>query len=143
MLRLSALLFASALLAQAADLASPAGLWRTFDDKTGKARGLVRIYEEDGAFWGKVEAALDPARAGRKCDACTDERKGQPVVGMVILRNMKKDGSEFTGGDILDAENGSVYRCKFKLSDGGRKLVVRGFLGVSLFGRSQTWTREP
>lgn len=55
---------------------------------------------------------------------------------------MKQAGNEYHGGDILDLDNGSVYRCKFKLIDGGKQLSVRGYLGFSLFGRSQTWTRE-
>jgi len=61
---------------------------------------------------------------------------------MVVVRRMKKEGDEYTGGDILDPKNGSVYRCKMHLIDQGRKLSVRGYLGVSLFGRSQTWIRE-
>jgi uncharacterized protein (DUF2147 family) len=61
---------------------------------------------------------------------------------MVIMRNMKKRGSEYVGGDILDPDTGQVYRCKFTLADGGQKLVVRGFIGISLLGRSQTWLRQ-
>jgi uncharacterized protein (DUF2147 family) len=62
---------------------------------------------------------------------------------MVIIRNMRKNGAEFSGGDILDPDNGSVYRCKMRLTDDGTKLIVRGFVGFSLLGRSQTWFREP
>lgn len=142
-MKLALLALAAASLSLFAADAPLAGKWKTYDEKTGKPKSIVSIYEENGAFSGKVEAGLDPTRAGRRCDACTDERKGQPIVGMVIIRNMKKTGDEFTGGDILDPENGNVYRCKLKLSSDGRKLTVRGFLGVSLFGRSQIWTREP
>jgi len=122
---------------------TPVGLWKTVDDKTGKPRSIVRIYEENGKFFGCVEASLNPERAGRRCDKCTDERKGQLIVGMVIVRGLLKDGNEFTGGDILDPDNGKIYHCKLKLKEQGTQLVVRGYLGASLFGRSQTWTREP
>ncbi|HVP65283.1 MAG TPA: DUF2147 domain-containing protein [candidate division Zixibacteria bacterium] len=119
---------------------SPVGLWKTFDDKTGEAKSLVRIYEQNGHYFGKVEKTLRP-NAKQTCDKCKDDLKDKPIVGMVVMRNMKADGDEFTGGDILDPENGSVYKCKFKLEDGGKKLRVRGFIGFSMLGRSQTWER--
>ena len=121
--------------------ATPAGRWRTFDDKTGKAKAIIVLYEEKGLLFGRVETLVDPD-AVKICDKCSDERKGQPVTGMVVVRRMKKDGEEYTGGDILDPKNGSVYRCKMRLVDQGRKLSVRGYLGLSLFGRSQTWIRD-
>jgi uncharacterized protein (DUF2147 family) len=136
------LLCLSALALRAADsAATPAGRWRTFDDKTGKAKSIILLYEEKGLLFGRVETLVDPD-AVKICDKCSDERKGQPVTGMVVVRRMKKDGEEYTGGDILDPKNGSVYRCKMRLIDQGRKLSVRGYLGLSLFGRSQTWVRD-
>jgi uncharacterized protein (DUF2147 family) len=120
---------------------SPVGLWKTIDDKTGKAKALVRIYEEDGKLFGKIVSTLLP-NAKKVCEACSDERKGQPIIGMVIMRNMKADGGVYDGGDILDPDNGSVYGCKMHVEDGTR-LVVRGFIGFSLLGRSQTWERQP
>jgi len=140
-LRAGALFCFTAFAIHAADL-TPVGRWRTVDDKTGKPRSIVRIYEENGQFFGRVEESLNPATAGRKCDKCTDDRKDQPIVGMVIIRSLKKDGEEFKGGDILDPDNGKVYSCKLRVKDHGSKLSVRGYLGASLFGRSQTWTRE-
>jgi uncharacterized protein (DUF2147 family) len=135
-------LSALALRAAPADSAStPAGRWRTFDDKTGKAKAIILLYEEKGLLFGRVETLVDPD-AVKICDKCTDERKGQPVTGMVVVRRMKKDGEEYTGGDIVDPKNGSVYRCKMRLVEQGRKLTVRGYLGISLFGRSQTWIRD-
>ena len=135
-------LSALALRAAPADsAATPAGRWRTFDDKTGKAKAIIVLYEEKGLLFGRVETLVDPD-AVKICDKCSDERKGQPVTGMVLVRRMKKDGDEYTGGDILDPKNGSVYRCKMRLVDQGRKLSVRGYLGFSLFGRSQTWVRD-
>jgi uncharacterized protein (DUF2147 family) len=138
----AALIAASTALAQ---VDSPAGLWRTIDDKTGKERSFIRITESSGVFEGKVEKLLnrqpddDPDGLCRKCDG---ERKDKPIVGMTILWGLKKDGDQFAGGEILDPKNGKVYRAKMKLVDGGRKLEVRGFIGVSLLGRSQTWQRE-
>ena len=135
-------LSALALRAAPADsAATPAGRWRTFDDKTGKAKAVILLYEEKGLLFGRVETLVDPD-AVKICDKCSDERKGQPVTGMVVIRRMMKDGDEYTGGDILDPKNGSVYRCKMRLVEQGRKLSVRGYLGLSLFGRSQTWVRD-
>ena len=122
---------------------SPVGLWKTTDDKTGKPKGLVRVWEDHGGFFGKVEKALNPKEADQVCDLCKDERRNKPVVGMVILRHMRKTGvNDYTGGDILDPDEGKVYRCKFHLEDGGRTLIVRGYIGFSLLGRSQTWQRQ-
>ena len=120
--------------------ATPVGRWRTVDDKTGQPRSIVRIWEENGHFFGRVEQSLNPARAGRRCDKCTDERKDQLIVGMTIIRGLEENGDEYAGGDLLDPDNGKLYRCKLKLK--GNILTVRGYLGASLFGRSQTWTRE-
>jgi uncharacterized protein (DUF2147 family) len=123
---------------------SPLGLWKTIDDNTGKPRGLVRIVEVNGEYQGKVEKIFpkpgeDP---DPKCEKCDGARRNQPVIGMTILWGLTKQGDEYQGGEILDPENGKVYRAKMKLIDAGRKLEVRGFIGFSLFGRSQTWMRE-
>jgi uncharacterized protein (DUF2147 family) len=139
--------FAALVCAVCAGLALPAdvipvtGLWKTFDDNTGQARGLVRIYAEGGRIFGRIEGGVDPREAQRVCNLCTDERRDQPLRGMVILRGLRAEGDEYVDGDILDPDNGKVYRCKVRLEDGGRKLVVRGYIGISLFGRSQTWER--
>jgi uncharacterized protein (DUF2147 family) len=126
-------------IAAAAD--APLGLWKTFDDKTGNARAIVRIYEENGKLFGRIEQSFTPGADKRVCEVCTDERKNQPILGLLIIRNMKSSDGEYNGGDILDPESGSVYRCKFHLEDGGKHLVVRGFIGISLLGRTQTWAR--
>jgi uncharacterized protein (DUF2147 family) len=126
--------------AGAADL-SPVGKWKTFEEGTGRPKSIVQIYDQNGAVFGKVEQGLIPERAGRKCDKCSDDRKGQPIVGMVIIRGLKAKGDEYAGGDILDPENGSVYSCKLKVVENGKKLSVRGFKGVSMLGRSQVWER--
>ncbi|HEY3850913.1 MAG TPA: DUF2147 domain-containing protein [Steroidobacteraceae bacterium] len=121
---------------------SPIGEWKTFDDKTGQARAIVRIYEQDGKVFGKIERSLTPGAEHRVCTACTDYRKDQPMLGLIIIRNMKPTDDGYAGGDILDPESGSVYRCKFHLEEGGAKLVLRGFIGISLLGRTQIWQRQ-
>jgi uncharacterized protein (DUF2147 family) len=121
---------------------SPVGLWKTVDDKTHKARGVIRLYEQNGEIFGRIETSFDPKEAADICDLCEGERKNKPIIGLVVLRHMKDDGGVWDGGDILDPETGSVYHCRMKLEDNGTRLVVRGFVGVSLFGRSQTWFRE-
>jgi uncharacterized protein (DUF2147 family) len=126
----------------AADLNSPIGRWKTFDDKTGHARGIVRIYEQDGKFFGRLEQSFTAGADTRVCSVCTDDRKNQPIIGLMIIRNVKLENGEYGGGDILDPDTGSVYHCKFHLEQGGARLVVRGFIGFSLLGRSQTWQRE-
>jgi uncharacterized protein (DUF2147 family) len=125
-----------------AESTSPVGVWRTFDDKTGNARAIVRIYEQDGKLFGRIEQSFVPGAEHRVCVACTDDRKNQPIVGLVIIRNIKPEGNEFAGGDILDPESGSVYRCKMHLEQGGTRLILRGYIGFSLLGRTQTWQRQ-
>jgi uncharacterized protein (DUF2147 family) len=128
--------------ALAADSMSPVGLWKTFDDKTGQARALVRIYEQGGKLFGRIEQSFTPGGETRVCVPCSDERKNQPIIGLIIIRNIKQDGNDYSGGDILDPESGSVYRCKMHLEEGGRILALRGYIGISLLGRSQTWQRQ-
>ena len=131
-----------AITSRAADAQSPIGVWKTIDDKTGKPRALVRIYVQDGKYFGKIEQSFTPGAETSVCSECSDERKNQPIIGLLIIRNVTLKDGEYGGGDILDPDNGSVYRCKFHLEDGGTVLVVRGFIGFSLLGRSQTWHRE-
>lgn len=122
---------------------SPAGLWKSIDDNTGKPRSLIRISEANGEYSAVIEKGLLSTDTGEAvCDKCTDERKGQRIVGMTIVKGIKQKGGHFEGGEILDPENGKIYRCKMKLDETGNKLEVRGFIGISLFGRSQIWTRE-
>jgi uncharacterized protein (DUF2147 family) len=120
---------------------SPAGLWKTFDDRTHKARGTVRIYEENGVFFGRIESSFNAAEYRERCDKCAGDRKDAPIIGLIIMRGMAIHGPEYDGGDILDPESGYVYKCRFALSGDGEKLFVRGFLGLSIFGRTQTWIR--
>ena len=117
------------------------GLWRTVDDRTGQPKGEVRIFSRDGSLYGQIVHVFDRKDAASRCDACRDDRRGQTIEGLIILRAMKRVDGEYRGGDILDPDTGRVYRCKMRLIDGGQRLALRGFLGVSLLGRTQTWTR--
>ncbi|HTH62833.1 MAG TPA: DUF2147 domain-containing protein [Paraburkholderia sp.] len=140
---LAGLLLATTL-AASAQTSTPVGVWQTIDDHTGQPKALVQIVEDgDGTLSGKVIKGLNPdEQPGRRCTACTGARKDQPIVGMTIIDGMKKTDDGWDGGHILDPENGKTYRCKMHVEDGGRKLVVRGYIGVSLLGRSQTWNRQ-
>ena len=131
-----------AMSAYSAELTSPIGVWKTFDDKTGNARAIVRIYEQDGKLYGRIEQSFTPDAETRLCAVCTDERKNQPIIGLIIVRNMKPDGDEYSGGDILDPDSGTVYRCKMHVEQNGTRLIVRGYIGFALLGRSQTWQRQ-
>lgn len=127
--------------AHAADLS---GVWQTTDDKTGKPRSLVRIVETAGEYSAIVEKGLLATDTGDAvCDKCTDERKGQKIIGMTIAKHLKKstNSNVYDSGEILDPENGKTYKCKMTLSPNGNELEVRGFIGFSLLGRSQTWKR--
>lgn len=130
--------------AWAADNSSPVGLWKNIDDETGKPKALIRITETNGVLEGKIEKLFRPADQDQnpKCIKCTDVRKDQPIIGMTILSGLKKDGDEYNGGQILDPNNGKVYKSKAELKDGGKKLSVRGYIGTPMLGRSQVWERQ-
>ncbi|WP_428246413.1 DUF2147 domain-containing protein [Ferrovibrio sp.] len=133
--------------AEAADLASPVGTWRTIDDETGSERSVVEIAEVGGELQGRiVKIFLRPdEKPDPVCDKCEGERKDRPVIGMTFLWGLKPDGSsktEWAGGAILDPKNGKVYNAKAVLADGGQTLRVRGYIGTPLLGRSQVWKRE-
>jgi len=124
--------------------ANPVGLWKTIDDTSGEPKALVRIALDGGVLTGTIEKLFrkpgeDP---NPKCDKCEGARKDQPITGMQILSGLKPDGDEWAGGEILDPNNGKVYRAKARLADDGKKLEVRGFIGISLLGRTQVWQRE-
>ena len=123
---------------------SPVGLWRTISDKDGVAQSEVRIVDTAGVVSGKVEKITDPkAKPGEKCVECKDERKDQPILGMEILRGLKKvDGKDvWEGGTVVEPATGTVYRAKVTPIDGGAKLEFRAYVGAPLFGRTATWIR--
>ena len=123
--------------------ATPVGLWKTIDDDGKTEKSLVRISESGGVLTGRIEKLLDPtAKPDAVCDKCTDERKGKPVVGLTILRNLKRsadDAEWWDGGDVTDPNNGKVYKVRVRTIEEGRKLQMRGYIGP--FYRTQTWIR--
>lgn len=123
---------------------NPVGLWRTIDDKSGKEKSLVRVSESNGQLQITVEKLFrEPGEEPNPlCDKCPGEKKNKPVIGMQIGSGLKKDGDVWSGGEILDPQNGKTYKCKVWLEDKGKKLHVRGFIGVSVLGRTQVWVRE-
>ena len=120
---------------------SPAGLWKTIDDDGKTEKSLVRITDHGGVLTGRIEKVLDPtSKSDAVCDKCTDERKGQPIVGLTILRNLKKgDEGWWEGGDVIDPNNGKTYTARVRTVEDGRKLQMRGYVGP--FYRTQTWIR--
>jgi uncharacterized protein (DUF2147 family) len=127
-----------------ADEKSPIGLWQISDDVSGKPRALVRITESNGALQGKIEKAFPRPDEGPnpKCGKCEGANRDAPIIGLMILSGLTKEGDGYVGGQILDPDNGKVYRSKMRLTDNGNKLDVQGYIGVPLFGRSQTWLRQ-
>lgn len=123
--------------------ASPVGYWRTIDDKTGEAKAIVSITERNGELSGKVVRLLN--REGEEpnptCDECPGERKGRPVKGMTILWGLTKEGDEWSDGTILDPSTGDTYDATVEVTEEGRELDVRGYIGFSFIGRTQTWER--
>ncbi|HEY5803081.1 MAG TPA: DUF2147 domain-containing protein [Lysobacter sp.] len=144
--KLLALLFLAALpLTNAlAQTPAPVGHWTTIDDKTQKPKSIVEIYQaKDGSLAGRVSDVLQSDRGPNPvCDKCSGDRKDKPVKGMVILWGIKQKGDTWEGGQILDPASGKVYSVKVTPVDGGKKLEVRGFMGFSLLGRTQTWVRK-
>ena len=124
-------------------LNSPAGRWKTIDDETGKVKSIVAIREENGRLYGKIEKVLDSDQPGPNplCLKCEGDLKNKPENGLQIMWDLKKDGNEWSGGQILDPHNGKVYRCYISLEDGGKKLKVRGYIGFALLGRTEYWVR--
>lgn len=137
----SLLLSPAVLYAQAT---SPVGLWKNMDDATGKPRALVRITEAQGRLQGRIERVF-PAPgedANPRCAKCEGASHNAPVVGLLIMTGLRKDGDEYVDGQILDPDNGSTYRSKVKLVENGQKLSVRGYIGIPALGRTQVWLRE-
>ena len=121
---------------------SPVGLWRSQDDKTGEAKAEIRISEAANGLSGRIEKTLKKGAENHpNCTECKDDRKDKPMVGLEIIRGGKKEADKevWSGGKIIDPENGKEYRASFTPVEGGAKLEVRGYLGP--FWRTQTWQR--
>ena len=115
------------------------GKWRTIDDATKKPKAIIQITESGGIYSGRIVAlaeGVDP-----NCGDCDKAQQGKALVGQSVLRGLRLDGNEYTGGKITDPNTGKVYSAKATVTNGGKSLQVRGFMGVSALGRTQTWQR--
>jgi len=123
---------------------SPVGRWKTISDKTGDTTSIVTITQENTMLVGKVsELFRKPGQNPNPiCKSCPDSQKDHPIIGLTILTGLQQDGDEWSGGEILDPDNGKSYSCFVKVIENGSKLEVRGYIGFSLLGRTQTWVRE-
>lgn len=122
---------------------SPVGQWRTIDDNDGQEKSVVEVYEQGGKIYGKIVSLREPNDENGKpktCTKCEGADKNKPIIGLVIIKDLVQDGDEYTGGTIMDPNNGKVYKCKLKVE--GNKLKVRGFIGFSALGRTQTWLKK-
>jgi uncharacterized protein (DUF2147 family) len=126
--------------ATATDLSSPDGLWAPTDGN-GRPLGLIQIFEQGGVFYGRIEPSSPADDSSARCTHCSGDRKDQPIIGLVIMRHLTLKNHEYVGGDILNPRTGGIYHCKFHLTDGGRKLRMRGYIVVPLLGLTQTWVR--
>jgi uncharacterized protein (DUF2147 family) len=120
------------------------GLWEQLDEK-GQPESWFRITERNGVYQGNmVKIFFKPGEDENwTCDKCEGDEKGKPVLGLALIKGMKRNGNSYEDGTIMDPRDGTVYRALMNLSPDGQKLEVRGYLGISLFGRSMTWNRLP
>lgn len=131
---LLSLLLPTSILANAQNIT---GRWNTVDDETGKVKSVVEINVRNGVASGRIVEIKDPARQTATCTKCTDDRKDRPILGLEIMRGLKEDDGEWSGGTVIDPENGKTYDCRIWVENG--QLKMRGYIGFLY--RTQTWVR--
>jgi len=122
---------------------SPVGTWVSIDDKTNKARSIIRVTQRGGVLYGRILRVFKQPGDTGFCRKCSGRFKDKPVKGLQIMWGVRKTGANtWSGGRILDPKNGKIYRVKLSLTNNGKTLKVRGYIGISLFGRTQNWHRR-
>ena len=114
------------------------GKWQSIDSKTGKEEAIIEIYKENNKAYAKIVDIINPDDKDKICIYCKGENKDKPILGMVIVNGLKEKGDVWRGGKILDPKNGNYYKCYITLVDNS-KLKLRGYIGISLFGRTEYW----
>lgn len=115
------------------------GKWITIDDETGVEKSIVNIYEKNGKVYGKIVDILNKDRKGVLCDKCEGNEKNKPILGLVIIKDLEKEGEYYKNGTIFNPENGKKYTCRITLSDNPDVLQVRGY--ISFLYATQYWKR--
>jgi hypothetical protein len=122
---------------------SAAGLWQKVEG--GKPVVWVLMVDHNGIFEGAIARTFpEPGEAPNAlCTKCDDDRKNAPILGLSFIRNMKRSGLKYEGGNVLDPRDGEVYHAKMSVSPDGQSLTLRGYVGISLLGKNETWQRLP